>query len=142
MKREESLFVSVIVPTYNRPDYATRCLASILSNKYAAFEVIVVDQSPAQETQRAVEKLVINDARLHYIHTDTVGASHARNLGLAHAHGEIVAFIDDDAVATPHWIAAYANAFRALHPPPGLLGGKIEPIWEAPRPHWYPPERE
>jgi GT2 family glycosyltransferase len=142
MKSEEVPFVSVIVATYDRPHYAARCLASILANKYEAFEVIIVDQSPNQDTQRAIAKPDLQNGRVHYIHSDVVGLSSARNLGVSCAHGEIVAFIDDDAVATPHWIEAYARAFKELVPPPGIIGGRIEPLWEVPRPPWYPLERE
>ena len=142
MKSEELPFVSVIVPTYNRPHYAARCLTSVLANKYETFEVIVVDQSSNQDTRWEIEKLAADNDRIHYVHSNVVGVSHARNLALSLAKGEIIALIDDDAVATPNWIEAYAHTFQALNPPPGIIGGKIDPLWEVPRPAWYPAQRQ
>jgi glycosyltransferase involved in cell wall biosynthesis len=142
VKTEHLPFVSVIVATYDRPDYVKRCLVSILANKFEGFEVIVVDQSPQQDTERAIAQLDLHHSRLRYLHSDIVGLSSARNLGVSHARGEILAFIDDDAVATPHWIEAFARVFEEHVPQPGMIGGKIEPLWEVPRPPWYPPERE
>ena len=128
--------------TYDRPHYAARCITSVLANRYKAFEVIVVDQSPNQDTQREIAKRATDDPRVHYVHSDVVGVSHARNLGVALAKGEIIALIDDDAVATPNWIEAYARAYQEIKPPPGIIGGKIDPLWEVPRPAWYPAERQ
>ena len=132
----------MVIATYNRSRYAAQCVASVLANKYDAFEVIIVDQSSNQDTQREVEKLDQDNVRVCYAHSDVVGVSNARNRGVALARGDIVAFIDDDAIATPGWIAAYARAFRELKPQPGMVGGKIDPLYETPRPKWYPSERE
>jgi len=47
-----------------------------------------------------------------------------------------VAYLDDDAVASPRWLAKFIDVFETFEPTPGAVGGRIEPIWEAPRPGW------
>ena len=65
------------------------------------------------------------------------GLSGARNTGVGAAAEEIVAFLDDDAVPEPGWLAALISAYDE-----GVLGvgGAIEPDWATARPRWFPPE--
>jgi glycosyltransferase involved in cell wall biosynthesis len=66
------------------------------------------------------------------------GASSARNTGVESSHGEVVAFLDDDAVASPHWLAALLSHFRDSNVVG--VGGRLDPMWAASRPRWFPPE--
>lgn len=66
------------------------------------------------------------------------GLSGARNSALAIARGNIVAFMDEDAVAAPDWLARLAEAYA--DPAVIGVGGAIEPVWEAGRPPWFPEE--
>lgn len=134
-------FISVIIATLNRTDYAVRCIESVLSGEYKDFEIIIVDQGKDGKTKKEVTERFGGDKRVRYFHTDVVGPSHARNLGYEAARGEILAYIDDDALATYGWLKAYANAFTELKPMPAMVGGKILPVWEIPCPEWYPEER-
>jgi GT2 family glycosyltransferase len=92
--------VSVIIVSRERPDALRRCLAGVAQLQYGAFEVVVV-ACPAGIAVTE-EPQVLRDIKC--IAFDEANISAARNLGLLHAAGEIVAFIDDDAVPEPQWL--------------------------------------
>ncbi len=66
------------------------------------------------------------------------GASGARNSGVDRCRGSVIAFLDDDARATPGWLRGLAGHFTD----PGVagVGGRLDPLWDAPRPRWFPGE--
>jgi GT2 family glycosyltransferase len=133
--------VSVIVATCRRVPRALECLASVLSNAYPNFEVIVVDQDPARELEAALEAQFPDEERLAYIFLNVQMLSRARNVGMAAATGDIYIFLDDDAVVDPGWIAAYVDAFLCVHPTPGAVAGRLCPRWAAPVPAWAPEDK-
>ena len=92
--------VSIVIVSRNRPEALRRCLTGVGQLQYAPFEVIVV-ADPAGIA--AVRDLPFTDA-LKLVNFDTANISVARNLGIAQAAGEVVAFIDDDAVPEPQWL--------------------------------------
>ena len=139
MEVENNPIVSIIMPTYNRPDMLKDALKSIFSQTYQNFEIIVVNDGGV-DVMEIIDPLN-NEGKIKYIHTDIIGLSHARNIGCENAKGEIIAFIDDDAVATKGWLRAYVNAFTEIKPTPGLVGGKLLPEWELPLPSWHPDDR-
>ena len=142
MELSASPFISVIIATLNRTHYLEKCIKAILANNYDEYEIIIVDQGEDNQTKELIDSQFSANDRIRYFHTHTVGLSHARNLGCENARGEIIAFIDDDANPVSGWLEAYAKAFLEIDPTPGMVGGKIEPIWEVPKPKWYPKERE
>lgn len=130
---------SVIVCSHDRPGYLRACLAGLAGQQGAPlFETIVIDSASSPAGAAAIAALAQNHgARL--LRVDQPGLSRARNLGAANARGRWLAYLDDDAVPAPGWIAAIARAGDA-DPPPAALGGKIMPAFEAPLPAWWPPE--
>lgn len=87
--------VSVIIPTYNRPNLLPRAIGSVLNQTYTNFECIVVDDASPVDSSSVVAEF--DDDRLVYFeHEINQGASAARNTGIAHAKGEYIAFLDDD----------------------------------------------
>jgi hypothetical protein len=66
------------------------------------------------------------------------GLSGARNTGTAAARCEVVAFLDDDATAEPGWLAELVAPYA--DPLVVAVGGRVDPVWEAPRPRWFPDE--
>lgn len=127
--------ISVVVCTYDRPLDLGRCLDSLCQQTIHAHEVIVVDNGvqPAR-TQEVVHRA--GAIRWRYLRETTPGLSRARNRGWQAADGVIVAFIDDDAMADSRWVEGIGEAFACVTPSPGCVGGRVEPIWDSPRPVW------
>ncbi len=98
------LGISVIIVSRDRPDWLTRCLRAVAKLDYPRFETIVV-ACPAGE------KVARQAGWARVIACDRANISAARNMGVAAAQGEVVAFLDDDAVPEPLWLAQLATAF-------------------------------
>ena len=92
--------VSVVVPSLGRPAELDRCLAGLARLFYRPFEVVVV----ACDEGRAAIARHLGQPHVRLVRNDGAGVSAARNAGIAAAGGEIIAFIDDDAVPEPTWL--------------------------------------
>jgi GT2 family glycosyltransferase len=98
-------FVSVIVPTRARVADLADCLHSLRGLRYPRFELLVVDNGPSDpSTRRLVTEVGREDSRLRYIAEHRPGSSVARNAGIAHAHGDIFDFTDDDVIVETDWL--------------------------------------
>ena len=130
--------ISVIICTHNRADYARRALKSLTrqSLPQSAFEVLLIDNASTDDTSRLASEFAQSLPNLRYSVEPTLGLSHARNRGVSEARGMAVAFLDDDAVAAPTWLAALAWAFNSLDDDVALVSGRVFGIWEAARPEW------
>lgn len=85
--------VSVIIPTFNRCHVIPRAINSVLNQKYKNIELIVIDDGSSDQTEKLMrEEFFANK----YIKTDNNGVSAARNLGVNHANGKYIAFLDSD----------------------------------------------
>ena len=94
--------VSVIICTRDRADDLARCLPSVLAADYPDFEVIVVDQSKSDASERVAG--AIADPRLRYHRQHVTGKSRALNAALALAKGEVTAHTDDDCTVPADWL--------------------------------------
>ncbi len=104
---------SVIVVCWNAADVLGRCLEQLLAQDYANYEVIVVDDGSEDDTLAGRRgACLIGELRIVRSPRNR-GCPHARNLGLRHAKGEIVAFIDADGFAAPSWLRHIVDAFAA-----------------------------
>ncbi|WP_018948061.1 glycosyltransferase family 2 protein [Thioalkalivibrio sp. ALMg11] len=93
--------VSVVIPTYRRPELLRRSIRSVLEQTFSSLEVVVVDDNgeghPEQKRTRKVLAEAFDDPRIRYIVNDGEGGgSGARNTGIHHATGCYIAFLDDD----------------------------------------------
>ncbi len=104
--------VSIIVCTRNRPASIAACLDGMAGLAYPRYEIIVVDNAPANgETREIVRQRCARMPHLRYVREDCPGLSRARNRGLATAQGEIIAITDDDIVPDPHWLSELVHGF-------------------------------
>ncbi|HMF30539.1 MAG TPA: glycosyltransferase [Candidatus Lokiarchaeia archaeon] len=93
--------VSVIIPTYNRAQLITETLNSVLQQTYQNLEIIVVDDGSNDNTEEIVKS--INDSRIAYYWQENSGLpASARNLGISHADGDFIAFLDSDDIWLPN----------------------------------------
>ncbi|MHC5935611.1 glycosyltransferase family 2 protein [Nostoc sp.] len=113
---------SIIIPTYNRPQQLSTCLESFTRLDYPRdrFEVIIVDDGSPMPLDAVVapfqEQLIVE-----LIRQNNAGPATARNTGSIHAHGQFLAFTDDDCQPAPNWLQALEQGFREF--PNALLGG-------------------
>ncbi len=110
MSTLETPFVSVLIVTFNRGKIINACLESLAHQTYPRnrYEVIVVDDGSTDDTAQIAEKHGVKVIR----HKVNRGISVARNTALGEAKGEIVAYIDDDAVADPKWLEYLMQPFK------------------------------
>ncbi len=100
--------VSVVLCTRNRPDALARAVDSILNAEQQPDEIIVVDNAPSSDATR---KLVAGLPDIRYVLEPRRGLDVARNTGIQHSKGDIVAFIDDDVIVHPNWLNAIKRSF-------------------------------
>lgn len=88
--------ISVIMPCFNGERYLEDCLDSVLAQTTPDFELIVVDDGSTDRSLGIMERYAAQDARIRVLHQVNGGVSAARNLGLKHAQGEWLTFVDCD----------------------------------------------
>lgn len=88
--------ISVIVPVYNTERFLVECLESILNQTWKNIEVILIDDGSTDSSGQICEQFAMQDERVQVIHQENQGVSHARNIGLKKASGDLVSFIDSD----------------------------------------------
>ncbi|MEE0942222.1 MAG: glycosyltransferase [Methanobrevibacter sp.] len=103
--------ISIIIPVYNVENYLKQCLDSILSQDFDDFEVICVNDGSADNSLEILKNYAQKDSRVKVISQSNNGPGNARNIGLAHAKGEYVLFVDsDDYLSTNSLSQIYNNA--------------------------------
>jgi glycosyltransferase involved in cell wall biosynthesis len=114
--------ISVVIPSYNHPDQIRQCVHSVLRQEYTGtVEIVVVDSSPAAVQQRVADRLEgLPNLKLIRLDRQTFPGT-ARNVGVEHASGELIAFIDADCRAEAGWLATISENLR----PGTMLAGVI-----------------
>ena len=129
--------ISVVLCTYNRAARLADALTALVHQTDAPpYEVVVVDNNSTDDT-RAVIGALVSGGLVRYASEPVQGLSHARNRGVATARADILAFTDDDVRVDPTWVRSIARAF-AEHPDVDMVGGRVDPEWEAEPPAWLP----
>lgn len=103
----KTLTCSVVVCTNNRPAELEKCLAGVSRQSIRPMEVLVVDNA---DNGHCVREMAVRFGA-QYLREKTIGASQARNRGIAESKGEIIAYLDDDACPEADWLVNLLGAF-------------------------------
>ena len=121
---------SVIVPVFKVQGYLRECLDSVLSQSYADFEVIAVDDRSPDGCGAILDQYAERDARVRVLHLpENVGLGRARNAGLEQASGDYVLFLDSDDFYTPGLLAAVAERLKSAEDPDILVFDHVRTHW-------------
>ncbi|MGI8968850.1 MAG: glycosyltransferase family A protein [Chloroflexota bacterium] len=115
-------FISIIIPTRNRAELLSRLLDSLTAVRYPRWEAIVVDDGSTDGTADVVAQGQASGLPLLYVYQTWSKMGAARNRAMEQAHGEIVAFTDDDCLVSTGWLEAIAAAFTANPEALGVQG--------------------
>ncbi|MBS0293412.1 MAG: glycosyltransferase [Proteobacteria bacterium] len=126
--------VSVIIPVRNGKDYLQEALDSVLQQSFTDLELLLIDDG---STDDDYDRYAVQDTRIRVIHLTGTGVSHARNVGMAQALGELLAFLDADDVWFPGKLQAQVTYFDE-HPEVGVVFGKFI-RWNAQPDGQFPP---
>ena len=123
-----SIKVSVVIVTYNRHEDCKHTIKSLLVQSVQPHEIIVIDDHsviPFRYNHHLV-KIVRNDREL--------GLSGSRNVGIRSSSGDVITFIDDDALATQDWVETICQTFRG---DVDVIGGSVLPLYIKRPPRWW-----
>jgi glucosyl-dolichyl phosphate glucuronosyltransferase len=135
-----SMDITVILCTFNRCKVLANALTSVAGQEFADFvtwEVLVVDNGSTDQTSAVVTEFCQKyPDRFSYLFEPQSGKSNALNSGIRQARGHILAFIDDDVILEPTWLANLTFRLRT-----GSFvgaGGRVLPKWDRTPPKWFP----
>ena len=115
--------ISVLVPTYLRPQDLSRCLGALETQVRPPEELVVVVRDTDHPTRDLLNGLTVRAGTLRMVTVTEPGVVAAMNAGLRASSGEIVALTDDDAAPRPEWLSRIEAHFRA-DPRVGGVGGR------------------
>jgi len=130
--------IALCICTYDRYDLLPGAIRSALGQSLAAdrYEILVIDNSPDARRAALFSQKFADAPNLRYVIEKTPGLSNARNVAASLAKAPVIAFMDDDAVADERWAAELLRAYEISGPGAMIVGGRVDPIWAAPRPAW------
>lgn len=108
--------LSVIICTYNRDKYIFNVLKSIADGTFPSskYEIVLVDNNSCDNTQTECSRFTeaYPDIHFHYLFEPQQGLSYARNRGIRESHGDILVYVDDDALVNTEYLSTYADFFH------------------------------
>ncbi len=135
--------ISVIICTYNRALSLPRALTSVAWQRFAQpvkWEVVVVDNNSRDETRAvAAQFSAQHPGRFRYIFEAVPGKSNALNTGIRESFGNLIAFMDDDVIVDPNWLANLTSVLKDS--PWAGVGGRVLLDWSSPPPRWLSMKR-
>jgi GT2 family glycosyltransferase len=119
--------ISVAISTRDRAELLERCLDALAAGSVRPAEIVIVDQSSGDGTRALAERFTALPVR--YLRVPANGLGAAQNAAIGAAAHDLVAVLDDDCAADPHWLETVARSF-AEDPALGLLTGRVLPLPE------------
>lgn len=131
--------LTAIICTYNRAKYIGPLLESIAANDLSKteYEILLVDNNCTDNTREICGAFsqAHKDVQFRYVVEAEQGLSAARNKGIKEAKGDIIVYIDDDALVDTWYIRTIAE-YMSAHPEIDAIGGPIIPLYETEEPQW------
>ncbi|MCT0226278.1 glycosyltransferase family 2 protein [Synechococcus sp. CS-1328] len=110
------MFLSVVIPTYNRLPILRKCLLALEAQQLEApvedFEVVLVDDGSTDDTVAWLEQQADALPHLRLVRQEHGGPAEGRNRGVDHARGDVIVFIDSDLVVLPNFLCCHARALQ------------------------------
>lgn len=122
--------VSIVIPTYKRPELLNKCVNSLISQNFSKdeYEIIIVTDGPDEPTKQIINSVAKKIAfpNLYCISLSSKkGPAAARNAGWKTAIGQLILFTDDDCIADPEWVSNFYEAYESNNASLLALSGKI-----------------
>ncbi len=133
--------IAAIICTHNRENYLGPAIDSLLQQDCSDYEVLVIDNASTDRTKEIVQERLPNHPNLKYIYESKLGLSVARNTGAKATNAPILAYLDDDAIASKQWLSVLIDAYEK-NEKLAIAGGKVTLIWPSgvTQPQWISPE--
>ncbi len=110
MKHDD--LISIVVPFYNVCDSVQYCLDSLRFQTYKNIEILCIDDGSTDNTAKKIERYTQKDRRIKLIRSENKGLSAARNIGVEHAKGKYITFVDGDDTVSPLYIGSLYKPFQ------------------------------
>ena len=128
--------ITIIIPTYKRPDSLRQALQSLQEQTLTDFEILVIDNAADVEVETLIK--TFNHSAIHqvkYIPEPNLGLHNARHTAAKLASRDVLVFTDDDATFEKNWLQSYLESFQH-HPNMVAAGGPVKPKWDVNPPQW------
>lgn len=113
-KTRRTGLVSIIIPIFNQPELTAACVASLYQHTSTEhFELVLVDNGSADPTQALLQNLASQHPNVRLVrNAENLNFAHGCNLGFAASQGDIVVFLNNDTIVTPHWLPPLGEALQ------------------------------
>lgn len=125
MSVDNSIFFSVIIPSYNRAPFLPITIESVQKQTFSQFEVLVIDDGSKDNSGEIVQKISAVDHRIHYFYKENGERGAARNYGIKKARGKYLVFFDSDDEMLPFYLETLYSFIQKEKEPP-MIAGKYE----------------
>ena len=99
--------VSIIVPVYNSENTLCKCIESILAQLFSDYELLLINDGSTDRSREICDDYVKRFDKIRVVHKINGGVSSARNVGIMHAVGEWICFVDADDTVSPDWLSGF-----------------------------------